>query len=325
MRTLVSAAATLLLAITPLGVAAATPPAQAAPAAVVYSAEVSETATATTIFNYLTSRGATDAGAAGMLGNIQEESRFDPSAIVRNGPITSGGGESAGLLQWSYGRLDALMAKSAARKVPWQNLTFQLDFMLTEMQTQYPATWKVLTRAVSPRAAAVSIHADYVRSASTAEYVLNHQAISAQSWYDYCHTARPDRDSAVVYQYLRNIGISAAGAAGVVETMSWESGLRATAPGGLLGWGGKRLANAKLWAKKSGYNWTDTAVQLRYLRTELTTSFPVVNSYLKRTADPVGAAVVLRQKFLFTGETAATIRARHGAKATAWYHRLSGK
>ena len=76
-------------------------------------------------FDYLTGPGGlSPIAAAGILGNIQKESNFDPSAFnAKEG--------AEGLGQWRFDRRDAMRAHVAASSLP--PALAQLDFMVKEM------------------------------------------------------------------------------------------------------------------------------------------------------------------------------------------------
>ena len=59
--------------------------------------------------------GATPAGAAAVLGNVQWESHFDPGAVECGGQCSWS--EGLGLIQWSFGRRDALARSATAHHV----------------------------------------------------------------------------------------------------------------------------------------------------------------------------------------------------------------
>jgi hypothetical protein len=85
------------------------------------------------IWNFLLSQGLTPQQAAGLMGNIQQESNFNPAADQGgpNGPA-SDGGDGYGLVQWDKGRRTALFAAAAAANVNAADLAFQLQYMVNE-------------------------------------------------------------------------------------------------------------------------------------------------------------------------------------------------
>ena len=82
------------------------------------------------VWNYFTGRGLTPVGAAGAMGNIEQESSFDP--LVQEG----GSGIGFGLIQWSFERRTKLEAAAAAAGVSFSPgassdaaLLFQLNWL----------------------------------------------------------------------------------------------------------------------------------------------------------------------------------------------------
>lgn len=77
------------------------------------------------IWNFLKQEGFTDEQAAGIMGNIEQESGYNPD-------LTESNGVGYGIIQWSYGRRDALEAAAATKGVPVSDLGFQLGFFKQE-------------------------------------------------------------------------------------------------------------------------------------------------------------------------------------------------
>lgn len=91
-----------------------------------------------TIYTYLTSTPLSTNGgkplnpaqAAGIMGNFQAESSFDPSAVE----ATSRADKGHGLAQWTFGRWDALEAFAADQGKPWNTVDVQLDYLKKELE-----------------------------------------------------------------------------------------------------------------------------------------------------------------------------------------------
>ncbi len=82
------------------------------------------------IWNYLTNViGFNTAGAAGVAGNIYQESNFDPNC----------GGGYYGLCQWGGYRITALQDYCTANGLDYHTCEGQLAFMFYELQTSYPS------------------------------------------------------------------------------------------------------------------------------------------------------------------------------------------
>ena len=79
------------------------------------------------VWNYLRSAGVPAAQVAGIMGNMQAESGFNPNIIEH------GNGIGFGLCQWSYGRRTALENFAASKGKPAGDLEVQLEFLLTEL------------------------------------------------------------------------------------------------------------------------------------------------------------------------------------------------
>ena len=101
------------------------------------------------IWNYLTGQGLSAAQAAGVMGNMQQESTFNPSAHQTAGAWSDMGSDSnqaVGLMQWDGGNRPALIKAAEAAGLTLQdletgsdkNLTFQLSYMWKQMQGTAP-------------------------------------------------------------------------------------------------------------------------------------------------------------------------------------------
>ncbi len=94
----------------------------------------------------LMSMGFTASAAAGVVGNLVQESGLRTDAIGDNG--TSGG-----LAQWHNERLDALKRFAAARGKKWTDLDTQIEFLAEEMSTSYADTYAKMQSAELPEIA----------------------------------------------------------------------------------------------------------------------------------------------------------------------------
>lgn len=81
------------------------------------------------IWNFMIGKGFTEAQAAGWVGNLKQESNWNPSAIENRGR-----GPGYGLAQWSFDRKNALFAYAKKRRKPWNDFQTQLDFIWAELQ-----------------------------------------------------------------------------------------------------------------------------------------------------------------------------------------------
>jgi hypothetical protein len=94
----------------------------------------------------LMSMGFTASAAAGVVGNLVQESGLRTDAIGDNG--TSGG-----LAQWHNERLDALKRFATARGKKWTDLDTQIEFLAEEMRTSYADTYAKMQSAELPEIA----------------------------------------------------------------------------------------------------------------------------------------------------------------------------
>ena len=94
----------------------------------------------------LMSMGFTASAAAGVVGNLVQESGLRTDAIGDNG--TSGG-----LAQWHNERLNALKRFATARGKKWTDLDTQLEFLAEEMRTSYADTYAKMQSAELPEIA----------------------------------------------------------------------------------------------------------------------------------------------------------------------------
>lgn len=137
---------------------------------------------ARSIFKYLTSKGLSDEAASGVLGNIERESSFDPGAIEASN------GEGHGIIQWSFGRKDALFAEAARQGKNWDDLQFQLDYLWKEAFTDgyYHNQLKNegFYTSKDPVQTAYLFHKIVEVSADSYEAVVAGRGGAAQKWYD---------------------------------------------------------------------------------------------------------------------------------------------
>lgn len=94
----------------------------------------------------LMSMGFTASAAAGVVGNLIQESGLRTDAIGDNG--TSGG-----LAQWHNERWEALKRFAAARGKDWTDLDTQIEFLAEEMRTSYADTYAKMQSAELPEIA----------------------------------------------------------------------------------------------------------------------------------------------------------------------------
>lgn len=130
-------------------------------------------------YNYLISRGFTPAGAAGALGNFEQESNFSPTAYnAREGAI--------GIAQWENGRRTALDATAQAMNQPETSLDAQLAYLGKELSGPYSAVDQYEKSATSPTAAAnvwnrqFEVSADYSPTRENNAQAIYNQVAAGQ-------------------------------------------------------------------------------------------------------------------------------------------------
>jgi hypothetical protein len=107
-------------------------------------------------FTYLTSRGFAPHQAAGILGNLAQESGFNPRAV-------GDGGAAYGLAQWRGPRRKALMDYATKSSRDPNAMGTQLDFLVDELQGPERRALDSLVSAKTPQEAAIAFSRDYER------------------------------------------------------------------------------------------------------------------------------------------------------------------
>jgi hypothetical protein len=163
----------------------------------------SSDSTARKIWDKLTAAGLTEAGAAGLMGNLKAESDLEPQNVQNSferkigyddrgyteavdfGSYTNFANDGAGygLAQWTYpARKAALLAFAKAQKKSVGDLDLQLDFLLTELQKDYPALLRQLCAASDVRAASDAVLTQFERPADMSESVKIKRAGFAEAF-----------------------------------------------------------------------------------------------------------------------------------------------
>lgn len=156
------------------------------------------------IWKFLKSKGFTDFGVAGLMGNLYAESGLSPinlqnsyekklnftdqsyTQAVDNGSYTNFVKDAAGygLAQWTYwSRKQNLLnyARSIGKSIG--DLDMQLEFLCKEL-SGYSAVWKTLQSATSVFEASNAVLLQYERPANQSEAVQNKRASYGQAYYD---------------------------------------------------------------------------------------------------------------------------------------------
>lgn len=134
----------------------------------------------------LISMGFTASAAAGVVGNLVQESGLRTDAIGDNG--TSGG-----LAQWHNERLDALKRFAAARGKEWTDLDTQIEFLAEEMRTSYADTYAKMQNAELPEIAGQIMTDEYeIPDPASANY--SQRRANARAAYEAMHSGKKQAD-----------------------------------------------------------------------------------------------------------------------------------
>ena len=157
------------------------------------------------IWNFLKSKGLTDCGVAGLMGNLYAESGLRPNnlqnsyekklgytdesytAAVDSGEYTNFAKDSAGygLAQWTYHtRKAALLAFVQACSASVGELEAQLNFLWKELSESYKATLAVLKSATTVKEASDKVLTEFERPADMGDAVKTKRAGYGQTYYD---------------------------------------------------------------------------------------------------------------------------------------------
>ena len=157
------------------------------------------------IWQYLKSQGFSDAGAAGLMGNLYAESALNPKNLqqtyekklgytdntytqaVDNGTYGNFVRDSAGygLAQWTYwSRKQNLLNFAQQKNKSIGDLNMQLDFLISELQSGYKSLLQTLKTTTSVKEASNGVLLQFERPADQSVTVQNKRAAYGQGYYD---------------------------------------------------------------------------------------------------------------------------------------------
>ena len=157
------------------------------------------------IWDKLTAAGLTSAGAAGLLGNLDPESGLNPqnlqnsyekklgytdadyTAAVDCGTYDGFVSDCAGygIAQWTHSsRKAALLAFARARGASIGDLDMQVGYLIKELQSLFPALWRLLCSTASVREASDCVLLQFERPADQSQSNLDRRFAWAQEFYD---------------------------------------------------------------------------------------------------------------------------------------------
>lgn len=134
----------------------------------------------------LMSMGFTASAAAGVVGNLVQESGLRTDAIGDNG--TSGG-----LAQWHNERWEKLKRFAAARGKDWTDLDTQIEFLAEEMRTSYADTYAKMQSAELPEIAGQIMTDEYEKPDSASANYAQRQA-NARAAYEAMRSGNKQAD-----------------------------------------------------------------------------------------------------------------------------------
>lgn len=108
-------------------------------------------------FEYFVSQGLSPVQAAGIVGNLQGESGRGLNTNTINPGDGRDGSDSIGIAQWNSTRAQALRDFAAAKGVPWNDLTTQLEFLHQELKGPEKAAYDRLLAAKTPEEAGTAM------------------------------------------------------------------------------------------------------------------------------------------------------------------------
>lgn len=164
------------------------------------------------MWDFFKSKGMTQAGIAGVMGNLYAESSLRPcnlqssfekklgmtdaeyTAAVDAGTYTNfvRDGAGYGLAQWTYWSLKQDMLdfhKAKGKSIG--DLNTQMEFLVHQLSTEFAAVWKVLTSTTSVREASDAMLLKFERPADQSESVQQKRADYGQKYYDQFAAKKP--------------------------------------------------------------------------------------------------------------------------------------
>lgn len=166
----------------------------------------------------LMSMGFTASAAAGVVGNLVQESGLRTDAIGDNG--TSGG-----LAQWHNERWEELKRFAAARGKDWTDLDTQIEFLAEEMRTSYADTYAKMQSAELPEIAGQIMTDEYEKPDSASANYAQRQA-NARAAYEAMRSGNKQADD---YH-----GSGGGGYDSLVAPTSYAAGFAAGGTAGLM-------------------------------------------------------------------------------------------
>lgn len=155
------------------------------------------------IMNFFEGKGLSTAAAAGIAGNLWQESKFRSNTDERKGTVSDDyipqAGLGFGLAQWTIdSRQKALVRYAREKGVKTTDFDMQLEFILLEMEKDYKSTLNKLRNEQDARKAARLFHDDYERSADTKAQVEDRRGRPATEFYQQYNSDRNSSEGEAV-------------------------------------------------------------------------------------------------------------------------------
>ena len=170
----------------------------------------------------LKSAGLTDAGAAGLMGNLEAESALNPKNLQNSYEKSLGYTDESytksvdtgtyanfvkdcagyGLAQWTYwARKQALLSYAKSCNKSIGDLDMQLDFLLKELSESYSAVLKILKTTNNVTTASDCVMCQFERPTDTSTTAKAYRASLGQKYYSmFAGRTAPDRSIAEIAQ-----------------------------------------------------------------------------------------------------------------------------
>ena len=177
------------------------------------------------IWNFLIGEGLTEAGAAGLMGNLYAESALNPKNLQNSYEASlgytdesytlavdnreygnfAGDGAGYGLAQWTYwSRKEALLDYARAQGKSVGDLETQLEFLVKEMAQDFSAVFSTLKETKNVKVASNVVLLKFERPADMGASVQNARAKSGQAYYDkYASAQTQEGGASMTEQQLR--------------------------------------------------------------------------------------------------------------------------
>lgn len=146
--------------------------------------------------------------AAGILGNLMAESRFNSNTSVNDLGLTSGG-----LAQWRGSRLTELKNFAKSKGKPWTDIDVQIQFLIYELKNSYKGVYNKLLTNKSAEGASEAFaqfegYAGWDNKLSSARTLQKSKKWTdeqTKKWIELQHSSRAQNASEIYKQWLSRV------------------------------------------------------------------------------------------------------------------------